>query len=72
MVMMMLRLTMMNDCPLSFFIHLYINYHIYNPKQLLLLYDVQPSVGKLVLPESTVMYIKQNKVKDMQLKKGGH
>ena len=34
--------------------------------------DVQPSVGKLVLPESTVMYIKLNKVKDMQLKKGGH
>jgi len=28
--------------------------------------------GKLVLPESTLMYIKQNKEKDMQLKKGGH
>jgi hypothetical protein len=34
--------------------------------------DVDPSIGKLVLPESTIMYIKQNKEKDMQLKKGGH
>jgi hypothetical protein len=34
--------------------------------------DFDPSIGKLVLPESTLMYIKQNKEKDMQLKKGGH
>ena len=34
--------------------------------------DFDPSIGKLVIPESTIMYIKQNKEKDMQLKKGGH